>query len=109
MTELFCYRMYYCGEMSIIGGDSSAAVIRTTLLVCAVMHAKYRRPRPVKNLYILVVLFFSGHRFFDVPEPVFAKLCHTTRYDLKLITHYGVFIRAPKSWMGKKPQFSQFS
>jgi len=26
---------------------------------------------------------FSVHRFFDVPGPIFAKLCHTTRYVLK--------------------------
>ena len=27
--------------------------------------------------------FFSVRRFFDVPGPIFAKLCHTTRYMLK--------------------------
>ena len=27
--------------------------------------------------------FFSVHRIFDVPGPIFAKLCHTTRYVLK--------------------------
>ena len=27
--------------------------------------------------------FFSVHRFVDVPGPIFAKLCHTTRYVLK--------------------------
>ena len=29
------------------------------------------------------ILFFSVHRIFDVPGPIFAKLCHTTRYVLK--------------------------
>jgi len=27
--------------------------------------------------------FLSVHRFFYVPGPIFAKLCHTTRYVLK--------------------------
>jgi len=31
----------------------------------------------------ILVYFFSVHRFFDVPGPIFAKLCHTTRYLLK--------------------------
>ena len=30
-------------------------------------------------------MFLSNHRFFDVPGPIFAKLCRTTRYVLKLI------------------------
>jgi len=38
--------------------------------------------------YVLVVLFiflffFSVYRIFDVPGPIFAKLCHTTRYVMK--------------------------
>ena len=39
-----------------------------------------------RDCYILVVflcLFFSVHEIFDVPGPIFAKLCHTTRYVLK--------------------------
>ena len=41
-----------------------------------------------EDCYILVVLFifylvFSVHQIFDVPGPIFAKLCHTTRYVLK--------------------------
>ena len=35
------------------------------------------------DCYILVVLFFSVHQIFDVSGPIFAKLCHTTRYVLK--------------------------
>ena len=31
-----------------------------------------------------LVLSFSVHRFFDVPEPIFAKLCHTTRYVMRV-------------------------
>jgi len=27
--------------------------------------------------------FFSVHQIFDVPGPIIAKLCHTTRYVLK--------------------------
>jgi len=38
------------------------------------------------TLYIiLVVLFkkiFSVHQIFDVPGPIFAKVCHTTQYGL---------------------------
>ena len=36
-----------------------------------------------EDCYILVVSFLSVHRFFDVPGPIFAKLCQTTRYVLK--------------------------
>jgi len=42
-----------------------------------------------EDCYVLVVLFiflfsfFSVHRIFDVPWPISAKLCHTTRYVLK--------------------------
>jgi len=51
--------------------------------------ADYSRPLIVSAIgktYILVMLFFylfSVHRFFDVPGPIFAKLCHTRRYVLK--------------------------
>ena len=31
----------------------------------------------------VIFYFVSVHRFFDVPGPIFAKLCHTTRYVLK--------------------------
>jgi len=30
-----------------------------------------------------IFLFYFLHRYFDVPGPIFAKLCHTTRYVLK--------------------------
>ena len=43
-------------------------------------------PAIAEDCYILVVflfLFFSVHQIFDVPGPIFAKLCHTTRYVLK--------------------------
>jgi len=62
-----------------------------------------------EDCYILFVLFlqlFSTHRFFNVPEPIFSKLCHTTRYVLKLIMHYGVFIYAPEKFWGKNPIFA---
>ena len=37
-----------------------------------------------EDRYVLVVLFiFSVHQIFDVPGPIFAKICHTTRYVLK--------------------------
>jgi len=34
-------------------------------------------------LFIIFYFFFSVHQIFDVPGPIFAKLCHTTRYVLK--------------------------
>jgi len=46
-------------------------------------------PAIAEDCYILVMLFifylvfFSVHQIFDVPGPIFAKLCHTTRYVLK--------------------------
>jgi len=57
------------------------------------------RPRLAEDCYILLVLFFiffSSHRFFDVPEPepILAKRCHTTQYSPKLIVSYGLFVRA---------------
>jgi len=30
-----------------------------------------------------VIYFFSVHQIFDIPGPIFAKICHTTRYVLK--------------------------
>jgi len=39
---------------------------------------------------------------------IFRKLCHTTRYVLKLITPYmGVYMCSLKIWGAKKPKFSQ--
>jgi len=58
---------------------------------------------------ILVVLFFffSVHRFVDVPGPIFAKLCHSTRYVLKQSISYRMFIRASPltNLRGENPQF----
>jgi len=57
-------------------------------------HSSYSRPRIAsaiaEDCYILVVLFiiFSVHRIFDVPGPIFAQLCHTTRYVLKWFISY---------------------
>jgi len=39
--------------------------------------------------------FFSVHRTFDVPGPIFAILCHTTRYAWNSSSPIGVFERAP--------------
>ena len=44
------------------------------------------------------VMFHSCYLFFfrkQIFPPIFAKLCHATRYVLKLIMSYGVFIRGP--------------
>jgi len=30
-----------------------------------------------------VIYYFSVHQIFDIPGPIFAKICHTTRYVLK--------------------------
>ena len=35
-----------------------------------------------------VIYFFSIHRFFDIPGPIFAKLCYTTRCVLKYFVSY---------------------
>ena len=41
-------------------------------------------------------VFFTATDFStDVSEPIFVKLVHTTRYALKLIMSFGVFVRAP--------------
>jgi len=58
------------------------------------------------SCYFLV--FFSNHRFFDVPGPIFAKLCHTTRCILKyFITYMGVHSSyvSPKNLRGENPHF----
>ena len=34
-------------------------------------------------IFLFLFYFFSVHQFFDVPGPIFAKLCHTMRYVLK--------------------------
>jgi len=61
---------------------------------------------------ILVTLFsflFSHHRFFDIPGPIFAKLCHTTRCVLKYFIIYGCSYVPPKNLRGKKtPIFGDF-
>ena len=31
-------------------------------------------------MFWLCFIFFSVHQIFDVPVPIFAKLCHTTLY-----------------------------
>jgi len=45
-------------------------------------------PAIAGDCYILVVLFFiyfifSVHQIFDLPGPIFAKICDITRYVLK--------------------------
>ena len=51
--------------------------------------------------------FFSVHWFFDVPEPILAKLCRTTRYVLKYSTSYrGVHTWSLTNLRGEKLQFS---
>jgi len=63
----------------------------------------------VKLLWPLVFCFFSTHRFFDVPEPTFAKL-YTTWYALKLTVSYGSdYTRTLKNWGAKTPNFRQFA
>jgi len=71
--------------------------------------AFYIRPRialPIAAVYFTrVFVFFSVHRFFNVAEPIFAKLYHMTRNVLKL--SYGVFIRTtPKIRGAKTPIFA---
>jgi len=50
-----------------------------------VITAARDRDSDSEDLYfgLVVYLFFSVHQIFDVPGPIFAKLCHTTRYALK--------------------------
>jgi len=73
----------------------------------------YRRPRIAsaiaEDCFILAVFYlFSHRRFFDIPGPIFAKLCHTTRCVLRyFIAYIGVHILAPplKIWGTKTPNF----
>ena len=71
----------------------------------------YSRPRIApaiaEDCYILAVLYlFSHHRFFDVPGPIFAKLCHTTRCVLKyFISSMGVHM-CPLKFEGRKTPIS---
>ena len=75
---------------------------KTTDVRCSDIQAKkFRYPIPVFSSFVLIIVarnrdsddccvlvvlflkFFSVHQIFDVPGPIFAKLCHTTRYVLK--------------------------
>ena len=62
------------------------------------------------DYYILVVLFifyfFSVHQIFDIPGPIFAKLCHTMRHVLKyFISYRGVRTCPLTNLKGEKPHF----
>jgi len=66
-----------------------------------------------EDCYILVVLLFfiifSVHQIFDVPGPIFAKLCHATQYVLKqFISYMGVRTCPLTNLMGEKPHFLAF-
>jgi len=39
--------------------------------------------RVIFLFFYFFFIFFSVHQIFDVPGPIFAKLCHTMRYVLK--------------------------
>jgi len=46
-------------------------------------------PAIAEDCYILAVFYlFSHHRYFDAPGPMFAKLCHTTRFVLQYFISY---------------------
>jgi len=51
----------------------------------------YRFSDSGRLLYFSRIISFFVHRFFDVPESIFAKLCRTMRYVPKLTMSYGVF------------------
>jgi len=56
------------------------------------------------------LVFISNHIFFEIPDPIFAKLCHTTQYVLKLITSYmGVYMCPLKIWRAKTLNFRRFA
>jgi len=77
----------------------------------------YSRPRIAPATTENTVMFlpcyrisFSEHRFFDVPGPIFAKLCHTTRYVLKYFMSYtGVHMCLLKNLRGENPLFCRFT
>jgi len=55
---------------------------------------------------ILVLFSFLVHRFFEVPEPIFAKLCHTMQYVLKyFISYKGVHKCSLTNLRGENPHF----
>jgi len=57
----------------------------------------------------LVFLFFSVHQIFDVHGPIFAKICHTTRYVLKkFISHRDVRMCLLTNLRGKTLIFADF-
>jgi len=60
-----------------VGGSQTAVLNRGRHLYSA------GRPSRWALAHILVFIYFSVHRFFDIPGPIFAKLCHITRYILK--------------------------
>ena len=57
-----------------------------------------------KECYILLVFlsFFSVQRFFDVPEPIFAKFCHAMRHVLWICSYV-----PSKNLRGETPNFRQ--
>ena len=69
----------------------------------------YRYGDKRRLLYFSRVIFFV-HRSFDMPRPIFAKLCHTTRYVLKYFTSYmGDHMCPLKIWGAKTPNFCRFA
>ena len=51
----------------------------------------YRFSDSGRLLYFSRIISFFVHRFFDVPESIFAKLFHTRRYLPILTMSYGLF------------------
>ena len=56
------------------------------LVVLFITVARDRDSDSERLLYfgrVIFFYFFSVHQIFDVPGPIFAKLCRTTRYVLQ--------------------------
>jgi len=66
-------------------------LIRIELITLSIFLNYYSPPliaSPIaKTLYFSCVIFvlFSIYKFLDVPQPIFANLCHTMQYVPKLM------------------------
>jgi len=66
-----------------LGIDTLIANILVFLIFITVARDSGRLLYFGRVIYLFFFILFSVHQIFDVPGPIFAKICHTMRYVLK--------------------------
>jgi len=91
-----------------IGAGLLGFLVKTVIFYSCYFYSRPHIALAIAECYVLIVLFlFSVHRFFNVPEPVFAKLTQCG-YVQKLCP-MGVFVCAPEKFEGQEtPIFASF-